>query len=305
MSDVEPLQLLQVTPPGAPLLAAAGWQATRCDDLAQATQALAARRFDALLAPLPAAPWPGLGAAALDTAVVLLAPGRQQLDAALPLLLQGVQDLLPDDADDAERLRSLRLAVERKRVEREARKAWTTDLATGLPSQAQLAEHMSQLLALRQREPAPMALLVLRLEGFATTEQRLGRESAQVLRRKAAVRLRAGVRASDVVAALGPDAFGVLLSALEEPAHARRVADKLLAALHRPFSLAGHPVAVAAVAGVALCPGDGDQPDALLRHAAAQAALQAATHRGGLANRVEQGGALPRAANDDEPPSDG
>ena len=40
-----------------------------------------------------------------------------------------------------------------------------------------------------------MALLVLRLEGLHATHQRLGSESAQVLRRKAAVRLRAGVRA--------------------------------------------------------------------------------------------------------------
>ena len=76
-------------------------------------------------------------------------------------------------------------------MERAARKAYATDLQTGLPNRQQLIEHMSQLLALRGREPAPMALLVLRVEGFATTEARLGRESANVLRRKVAVRLEA------------------------------------------------------------------------------------------------------------------
>ena len=51
--------------------------------------------------------------------------------------------------------------VERKRLEVAARKAYATDLATGLPNHAQLMEHMTHLLALREREPAPMVLLVL------------------------------------------------------------------------------------------------------------------------------------------------
>jgi hypothetical protein len=37
-----------------------------------------------------------------------------------------------------------------------------------------------------------MALIVLRIEGLAATEARLGTESANVLRRKVAVRLRSG-----------------------------------------------------------------------------------------------------------------
>src|SRR5882672_6136101 len=47
----------------------------------------------------------------------------------------------------------LRGAIERKRDEREARKAYATDLETGLPHQQQFIEHVSQLLALREREP--------------------------------------------------------------------------------------------------------------------------------------------------------
>ena len=46
----------------------------------------------------------------------------------------------------------------------------------------------------REREPAPMALVVLRIEGLATAASRLGPESANVLRRKVAVRLRANLR---------------------------------------------------------------------------------------------------------------
>ena len=78
-----------------------------------------------------------------------------------------------------------------------------------------------------------MALLVLRVEGFDDAEASLGSESANVLRRKVAVRLRAAVRASDVVAALSADSFALLLASTEEPLDAELVARKLLDALHQ------------------------------------------------------------------------
>jgi diguanylate cyclase (GGDEF)-like protein len=271
-----------------------------CQDHASAVRRLAEAPVDVLLAGEAAAQWPGLSQAALNAAVVVLA-AQPQPGAAARLLAQGVQDVVAADAARTPQAlaRALRLAAERKRLEREARKAYATDLATGLPNHAQLVEHMSHLLALREREPAPMALLVLRLEGLATTEVRLGRESANVLRRKVAVRLRAGVRASDVVASLGIDAFAVLLSAIEEPLHAQRVAQKLVNALHQPFNITGQNVGVAVGVGVALYPGDGKQADALLRRASGAAAVSPAVGRAGFVNHGEAGG-LPQAANDDD-----
>jgi diguanylate cyclase (GGDEF)-like protein len=273
----------------------------RCDSRERAAQRLAEAPVDAVLAGAAVANWPGLAQTVLDAAVMLVADAPFAPDALTRLLAEGVQDVLPaDEARDGDRLaRLLRMAVERKRIEREARKAYATDLATGLPNHQQLIEHMSHLLALREREPAPMALLVLRLEGLATTEARLGRESANVLRRKVAVRLRAGVRASDVVASLGVDAFAVLLSAIEEPAHAQRVAQKLTTVLQQPFTVAGHPLGVAVAIGSALYPADGRQADPLLRRASGAAATTPASGRAGFVNRSESG-ELPQAANDDD-----
>jgi diguanylate cyclase (GGDEF)-like protein len=272
----------------------------RCGNHESAAQRLAQAPVDAVLAGAVAAQWPGLSQTALNAAVLLVAPDALEPRSVTRLLTQGVQDVLPVAGLHADMLaRSLRLAVERKRIERDARKAYATDLATGLPNHVQLAEHMSHLLALREREPAPMALLVLRLEGLAATEARLGRESANVLRRKVAVRLRAGVRASDVVASLGIDAFAVLLSAIEEPAHAHRVAQKLANALQQPFNVAGHSVGVAVAVGTALYPAEGKQADALLRRASGSAAMTPAVGRAGLIHAGE-GGPLPQAANDDD-----
>ena len=259
----------------------------------QAYDAIVIWQTDAGGLPLLAA-WPGLARAVLDTALVVVAP-EPDVTEALRLVHLGVQDVLPPSAAAPVALaRAVRLAVERKRLERMARKAYATDLATGLPNHAQLMEHMSHLLALREREPAAMALLALRIEGLAATEARLGTEAAHVLRRKVAVRLRSGLRASDVVAAVGADTFVVLLAWIDDAANGDRVAGKLAQSLQRPFSVAGQDVAVAVCVGVAQYPLHGKEAETLMRRALGQAGASRALGRAGLSPR--SGGA---AANDD------
>ena len=240
------------------------------------------------------APWPGLSRAVLDAAVLVAAP-EPAIQDAVRLLKLGVQDVLPLRALSAETLaRAARLAVERKRLERAARRAYATDLSTGLPNHAQLMEHMTHLLALREREPAAMALLALRIDGLAATEARLGTEAANVLRRKVAVRLRSGLRASDVVASVGVDTFAVLLAWIDDAANGDRVAGKLAQSLQRPFSVAGQDVAVAVCLGVAQYPLHGKDAEGLLRRALGQAGDGPLVGRSGLGR---QGGTV--AANDE------
>ncbi|MEK8052188.1 diguanylate cyclase [Ideonella sp. DXS22W] len=272
-----------------------------CADRAELALALEHHHCDALVIgadlaePLTAlAGWAELPRAVIDAAVLVVAPEPASAD-ALRLVRLGVQDVLPQRDLGVEALgRAVRLAVERKRLERMARKAYATDLATGLPNHQQLMEHMTHLLALREREPAAMALLALRIDGLAATEARLGAESANVLRRKVAVRLRSGLRASDVVASVGQDSFAVLLAWIDSAADGPRVAAKLAQSLQRPFTVAGQDVAVAVNVGVAQYPEHGKEADALLRRAMAQAGEAPTLGRAGLTPR---GGAM--AANDE------
>ena len=233
--------------------------------------------------------------AAYDCAVIVLAPLATWPE-QVALLRQGVQDVL-DSAAPPVVLRAIRLAVERKRLEHASRLAYATDLATGLPHQAQLLEHMTQLLALRERDPAPMVLIVLRIEGLSSTALRLGLEAANILRRKVAVRLRGGLRASDVVAATGPESFGVLLGHIESAGDGEKVVAKLLQTLKQPFLVAGQSCAVAVAAGMACYPENGKEAKDLLQRATAQAASVAAIGREGFATHAERGQA--RAANDE------
>ncbi len=211
--------------------------------------------------------WPGLPRLLPDAAVLVVAPEPAAAD-ALRLVRMGIQEVRPARESDPDALaRSTRLAVERVRLERAARRAYAIDIGTGLPNRVQLMEHMTHLLALREREPASMALLALGIDGLPLIESRFGAEAANVLRRKLAVRLRAGLRASDVVAAIGEDSFAVLLAWIDDAADGDRVARKLEETIRRPMAVSGQDVAFAVRVGVARYPADAKDARGLMQHA--------------------------------------
>ncbi len=306
----EPIQILCCGLQG-PDLATSAWgpfTVHACASLPEAATALRQHAFDAVLIHSSVLRsleellhWSALQQAVLDAAVLVLAP-EPQAALALRLLRHGVQDVLALREAGGEALaRAVRLAVERKRLEQGARKAYATDLATGLPNHTQLLEHMTHLLALREREPAPMALIALRIDGLASAEAALGAESANVLRRKVAVRIRAGLRASDVVASLGNDAFAVLLAWIDTNTDGPRVAGKIARSLSQPVAVAGSECSVAVSAGLALYPEHGRDAESLLRRAVGQAMETASVGRAGFAQHVERGQGP--AANDEGPPT--
>jgi GGDEF domain-containing protein len=195
--------------------------------------------------------------------------------------------------------RRLRFAVERRRRRDAFPAAYSTDPATGLPHRQQLVEHLSQLLALREREPAPMAVLALRIEGLRAMPGGAEASEAAALRRKIAVRLRAGVRISDVVAAIDDDAYAVLLGSLLAAADAERVAAKLVAALLAPFAVGAVDRSLGVALGVARYPDDGHDAERLLRRALALAAAAPASVGLGPATTRNGAGFERAAANDD------
>ncbi|MFZ5548027.1 MAG: diguanylate cyclase domain-containing protein [Pseudomonadota bacterium] len=278
MSDPFQILCLCAQPPDLVTSAFGPFVVHGCASLADVGEQLNLQACDAVLVDLARAGgadalagWSALPRAVLESAVVVVGPEPTPA-MCLRLLQSGVREVISSREATPEILgRVLRLAIERKRQDDAARRAYSIDLTTGLPNHAQLLEHMTHLLALREREPAAMALIVLHLDGFRGAEAALGTEAANVLRRKAAVRLRGSLRASDVVASLGPDMFAVLLAWIDAGDDAEHVARKLHAAVNQPFQVAGQPVPVGARLGVAQYPGHGKDAQTLLRHAVGKA----------------------------------
>ena len=177
--------------------------ATCCITLDDAAAHLREVAFESMLAAVPAADllvWPALSHAVLDTAVVAVLPGPIDAATQQQLLEHGVQDIVvPGDAPAEALRRRLEIALQRKALDRIARKAFATDLATGLPNHTQLLEHMTHLVALREREPAPMAVIALRVEGLAAVRGSVEEEGAPAVRRarRFAVRQNPTARSAD------------------------------------------------------------------------------------------------------------
>jgi diguanylate cyclase (GGDEF)-like protein len=251
----------------------------RCTGVEGTEERLATGRPDLVVLCLPSgrgdgelsqAPWPQLMA---RLPLLLVTPETDPRFVA-KWIAAGVQDILtPEEASGEAFARRVSAARVRKARENEARKSWSTDLNTGLAHRNQLQEHLSQLVALRARQPAPMAVLAIRIEGFEQLERQQGDLTAQLVRRKIAVRLRSAVRASDVVASLAPDLYAVLLTWLEAPNDAEAVALKLGHAVRQPFNVSGQSASVRAFVGMARFPNDSQSAEELLGMALSQAEL--------------------------------
>jgi diguanylate cyclase (GGDEF)-like protein/PAS domain S-box-containing protein len=141
------------------------------------------------------------------------------------------------------------------------------DPLTGLANRALLRDRAQHALTRSQRAgQPPVALLFLDLDNFKTVNDSLGHAAGDALLVEAARRLLACVRASDTVARLGGDEFAVFIEEPVDDTGYTYVAERIIAALGRPFHVAGRDVFVGASLGIAVAQ-EADGADNLLRNA--------------------------------------
>lgn len=158
--------------------------------------------------------------------------------------------------------------TERKWAEEEVRQSARRDPLTGLPNRAAFLEQMDLAMSRSRRVGRPFAVLFVDLDRFKDINDTLGHAAGDELLRSVAARLRSGVRRTDTVARFGGDEFGIILADLESPADAGRLAQALIAAIARPFTILGNEVQTGASIGVALYESTARPDiDALLAHA--------------------------------------
>jgi diguanylate cyclase (GGDEF)-like protein/PAS domain S-box-containing protein len=154
------------------------------------------------------------------------------------------------------------------------------DPLTHLPNRALLRERFGEAIARARRNEALAALLFLDLDRFKHVNDDLGHDAGDLLLKSVAERLSACVRETDwllrgtelgpgsLLARLGGDEFVVVLSPLERPEDAARIATRILEALARPFALKrGAEVTSGASIGISVYPHDGDDTETLMKKA--------------------------------------
>jgi len=152
------------------------------------------------------------------------------------------------------------------------------DPLTGLPNRRLFNDDLRHRVALAVRDGGPFTLLLIDLDGFKAINDALGHDAGDALLVETAARLTHAVREADRVARMGGDEFAVLLTQTSEHEAVEIICRRILGSLAEPLLYKGSALRVSASIGAALCPSQGDAPDALYK--AADVALYEAK-RGG------------------------
>ena len=112
-----------------------------------------------------------------------------------------------------------------------------------------------------------MAVFCLDLDRFKDVNDAHGHPVGDLLLKMVADRLRQCIRDADMVARLGGDEFAIVQAGASQPTEATSLASRLIEAIGAPYRLGGHEVTVELSIGIALAPGDGLDPDRLLKNA--------------------------------------
>jgi diguanylate cyclase (GGDEF)-like protein len=143
------------------------------------------------------------------------------------------------------------------------------DPLTSLPNRAHLLQRTDQALQHASTGEQETALMILGLDRFRDVNDTLGRGQGDGVLNEIAGRLKRSIRASDLIARVEGDRFGVLLPGIVRREDALVAAEKIREALSRQIDVASATLSVDATIGIACGPAHGSDADQLLQRAEA------------------------------------
>ncbi|HEY6844353.1 MAG TPA: EAL domain-containing protein [Thermoanaerobaculia bacterium] len=141
------------------------------------------------------------------------------------------------------------------------------DALTGLPNRPLFMDRLIVALAQAARANQKLAVFFLDLDRFKDINDSLGHSVGDGLLKAVAERVRRCVREGDTVARFGGDEFTLLIPRIEQIEDAAKIAQKILETLKIPFSISDHELFVTTSIGISIYPGDGSDPETLVRNA--------------------------------------
>ncbi|RUM00179.1 putative bifunctional diguanylate cyclase/phosphodiesterase [Rhizobium chutanense] len=154
----------------------------------------------------------------------------------------------------------------------------THDPLTGLPNRRQFSDDLTDFLQETAGTNETLSLMQLDLDDFKPVNDTLGHAAGDKLLQFAARRIQGCLAADDRAYRLAGDEFTVISMGSGHPAKAHRLAEALVAAFKKPFTIDGITVFVGTSIGISTAPPDGTTPEQLMK--ASDLALYAAKKEG-------------------------
>ena len=159
------------------------------------------------------------------------------------------------------------------------------DTLTELPNRALFQERLTSAVEAAERDSAARAtLLVCDLDRFKAVNDTFGHPVGDELLRQATRRMRAQIRADNIIARLGGDEFAIIYLSRNDFEGAEGLASRLVACLEQPFEIQGHEVSIGISIGIAIATVHATSADELMIRA--DLALYAAKQGGRSMHRV-------------------
>lgn len=205
---------------------------------------------------------------------------RKQAEAALQHANEALEERVAGrTAELAQANASLRAEiVERQRAESLVRHMAHHDALTGLPNRMDMLERLEAAIQSARQRHCALAVLYLEAGRFNEINKVLGYRSGDRLLQELASRLTNAAQGDESPTRVGDAEFAMLVHG--GAGDAIQVAQRLLAMLHEPVAVSGLMVDARVSIGIALFPGHGTEPDALLRRANAASRDALSSRRG-------------------------
>lgn len=157
--------------------------------------------------------------------------------------------------------------TERLAFEERLRYLATHDPLTRIANRDLLCDRLKHAISRLSWQKRLVAVLFLDLDRFKRVNDMLGHRVGDHLLTAVAERLNGVLRGGDSIARLGGDEFALVLADIGNANDVAVVADKVLAALSKPFLMEQHELVITGSIGVSVCPSDGDNVETLLLNA--------------------------------------
>ena len=157
--------------------------------------------------------------------------------------------------------------LERQKTEKQLAYDALYDRLTDLPNRVLLNNHLNRAWEKYRRNPNfKFAIFFIDLNRFKYVNDSLGHKSGDLLLVAIAQRLKACLRASDILARLGGDEFAILVEDIQM-GQATKLAQRIQQSLRDPFHLGIHEVFASVSIGIAFSEPSLNSPEDLLRNA--------------------------------------
>ena len=141
------------------------------------------------------------------------------------------------------------------------------DPLTALPNRTLFRDRLSQAISYSKRHDKKFALLFIDLDRFKQINDSLGHQFGDQVLLEVAKRIKSVIREEDTLARFGGDEFLVIARDILDKEDARKIAEKILESLQKPFNMRGQDVYTTISIGVSLYPDDSQNGENLIKFA--------------------------------------